>query len=130
MQVVNEHFLPAWIYTHPYPIISGAINGYWPSQWWIIRYPPLDAQKGQKLSGFAVQPVISTRSGFLLSGFHTRLNLFSTLIQGSGKESNSNTVHRCGVTPAVMAGVRLRYHLGVCLPMRARGWDSFTLRLS
>jgi hypothetical protein len=31
--------------------------------------PPLDTQKGQKLSGFAVQPVISTRSGFFLSVF-------------------------------------------------------------
>jgi len=82
------------------------------------------------LSGFVVQPVISTRSGFLLSGFHARLNLFSTLIQGSGKESNSNTVQWGEVNPAAMAGVRLRYRLAVCLPLRARGWDSFTLRLS
>jgi hypothetical protein len=34
------------------------------------------------------------------------------------------------VNPAAMAGVRLQYRLGVCLPLRTRGWDSFTLRLS
>ena len=50
--------------------------------------PPLEAggPKGKKLSGFAVQPVISTRSGFFLSGIHAGLNLFSTLIQESGKD--------------------------------------------
>ena len=41
----------------------------------------------------------------------------------------ANTV-RCGVNPVAMAGVCLRYRLGVCLPLRARSWDSFTLRLS
>ncbi len=49
--------------------------------------PPLDAQKGQKVSGFAVQPVISTRSGFFLSVFPAWLNHYSLPVKGVEKKA-------------------------------------------
>ena len=68
--------------------------------------------------------------GLLSFGFSRPTESLFTPSQGSGKDSNSNTVQRCGVNPPAMARVRLRYRLGDCWPLRARGWDSFTLRIS